>query len=177
MTDPAAIVARLNEEYRASVEALRGALQRFLDDGLTPDPALRAAGAFNYPELRLTWPQGETYPRLSRAYARLSAPGRYAVTVTRPDLFGDYLIEQLTLLMKDFAVEVSVARSAQEIPFPYVLDGSVDLAKADVGAAEIARHFPTTELARIGDEIADGFWEPALEDARPLALFDGLRTD
>ncbi|MFT4935056.1 MAG: AMP nucleosidase [Pseudoalteromonas distincta] len=175
--DPAAIVARLNKEYLTSVKALRGALQRFLDEGEIPDPALRAGGAFTYPELRISWPRGEAFPRLARAYARLSAPGDYAVTVTRPDLFGDYLVEQLTLLMSDFNVDVEVGRSAQEIPFPYVLDGTVDLAKADVGAAEIARHFPTTELAHIGDEIADGFWTPALEEARPLALFDGLRTD
>ena len=73
--DPAAIVARLNEEYLASVKALRSALQRFLDDGVIPDPALRAGGAFTYPELRLTWPRGEAFPRLARAYARLSAPG------------------------------------------------------------------------------------------------------
>jgi len=175
--DPAAILARLTEEYEASVGALRGALQTFLADGSPPDPALRASGAFTYPELRLTWPAGQDFPRLSRAYARLSAPGTYAVTVTRPDLFGAYLVEQLTLLMQDFAVSVEVGRSDQEIPFPYVLDGTVDLAKADVGAREIARHFPTTELAHIGDEIADGFWTPALEEARPLALFDGLRTD
>ncbi|WP_370867957.1 AMP nucleosidase [Phenylobacterium sp.] len=175
--DPAAIVARLTEEYLDSVQALRGALQRFLDQGEIPDPALRAGGAFTYPELRLRWPRGEAFPRLARAYARLSAPGDYAVTVTRPDLFGDYLVEQLTLLMGDFNVAVEVGRSSQEIPFPYVLDGTVDLAKADVGAGEIARHFPTTELAHIGDEIADGFWTPALEEARPLALFDGLRTD
>ncbi|HMO42876.1 MAG TPA: AMP nucleosidase [Phenylobacterium sp.] len=177
MTDPAAIVARLTEEYQTSVQALRGALQRFLDGGAPPDPALRASGAFVYPELQLTWPAGQDYPRLSRAYARLSAPGRYAVTVTRPDLFGDYLVEQLSLLMADFDLTVSVGRSNQEIPFPYVLDGTVDLAKADMGAAAIARHFPTTELAHIGDEIADGFWLPELEAARPLALFDGLRTD
>jgi AMP nucleosidase len=175
--DPAAIVARLSEEYLASVKALRGALQRFLEVGEVPDPALRASGAFTYPELRLTWPRGEAYPQLARAYARLSAPGDYAVTVTRPDLFAAYLEEQLTLLMADFNLTIEVGRSAQEIPFPYVLDGTVDLAKADVGAAEIARHFPTTDLAHIGDEIADGFWTPALEEARPLALFDGLRTD
>jgi len=175
--EPAAIVERLNDEYQASVTALRSALQRFLDDGTAPDPKLRQNGAFTYPELRLFWPPGQDFPRLSRAYARLSAPGAYAVTVTRPDLFGPYLAEQLTLLMRDFDVQLSVGRSAQEIPFPYVLDGTIDLAKADVGAREIARHFPTTELAHIGDEIADGFWTPALEEDRPLALFDGLRTD
>ncbi|MFZ5729396.1 MAG: AMP nucleosidase [Pseudomonadota bacterium] len=176
-SEPAAIVERLNDEYQASVTALRSALQRFLDDGAAPDPKLRRTGAFAYPELRLVWPPGQEFPRLSRAYARLSAPGAYSVTVTRPDLFGPYLVEQLTLLMRDFDVQLSVGRSAQEIPFPYVLDGTIDLAKADVGAREIARHFPTTELAHIGDEIADGFWTPALEQDRPLALFDGLRTD
>jgi AMP nucleosidase len=106
----------------------------------------------------------------------MSQPGDYAVTVTRPALFRDYLVEQLTLLIQDFEVEVEVARSTQEIPFPYVLDAA-DFPAADISAAQIARHFPTTELAHIGDEIADGLWAPALEEARPLSLFDGLRTD
>lgn len=173
----AAIVERLSEEYQATVEALRSALKTFLERGTPPDPALRSQGIFCYPELRLTWPSGHSYPRLSRAYARLSQPGDYSVTITRPDLYREYLTEQISLLMTDFDVTIEVARSNQEMPFPYVLDGAVDLAMADVGSSEIARHFPTTELAHIGDEIADGFWNAGLEPTRPLALFDGLRTD
>ena len=176
-TDAAGIVDRLDEEYRRSVEALRTALKTFLDGGPPPDPATRAAGAFAYPELRLYWPNGEAFPRISRAYARIGAPGHYAVTVTRPAWFRTYLIEQLSLLMEDFNVEVSVGRSRQEIPFPYVLDGQADTALADMGSAEIARHFPTTDLAHIGDEIADGAWLHNPDDPRPMALFDGLRTD
>ena len=172
----AGIVDRLEEEYRLSVDTLRTALKSFLSDGTAPDPALRRTGAFAYPELRLNWPEGKAYPRISRAYARIALPGDYAVTVTRPALFRDYLIEQLTLLQEDFDIEMSVGRSKQEIPFPYVLDPA-DMAKADVGSAEIARHFPTTELANIGDEIADGLWIAAEDQPRPLALFDGLRTD
>src|SRR3546814_5586928 len=42
---------------------------------------------------------------------------------------------------------------------------------------ELARHFPATELAEIGDEIADGLFMQDMEGERPLALFDGLRTD
>ncbi|HEX5379934.1 MAG TPA: AMP nucleosidase [Phenylobacterium sp.] len=174
--EAARILARLDEEYRASVEALRNALKVFLAGGPPPDPSVRAQGAFAYPELRLTWPAGQAFPRLSRAYARLAAPGDYAVTVTRPDLFHDYLVEQISLLLADFDVRIEVGRSKQEIPFPYVLDGAVDIAMADIGSADIARHFPTTELAFIGDEIADGYWTPD-EGPRPLALFDGLRTD
>ena len=171
------IWSQLNDEYRASVEALRSALKTFLSGGPAPDPALRAGGAFTYPELRLHWAPGQLYPRLSRAFARLASPGSYAVTVTRPDHFKDYLIEQISLILSDFEVQIEVGRSTQEIPFPYVLDGTVDLAMADVGSADIARHFPTTDLAFLGDEVADGFYAPTLEQARPLALFDGLRTD
>jgi AMP nucleosidase len=175
--DAVAIVERLDVEYQATISALRSALKTFLSGGPPPDPAERAAGIFAYPELRLNWPPGHNFPRLGRAYARLSQPGDYAVTVTRPDLFRDYLIEQIGLLMADFDVSVEVGRSTQEMPFPYVLDGAVDIAMADIGSADIARYFPTTELALIGDEIADGFWNASLEPARPLALFDGLRTD
>jgi AMP nucleosidase len=173
----AAIVERLNQEYQTTVRSLRTSLQTFLSGGPPPTPAERAKGIFTYPELRLSWPPGRAYPRLSRAYARISQPGNYSVTVTRPDLYRDYLTEQIDLLMKDFDIRVEVGRSTQEMPFPYVLDGAVDLAMADVGSAEIARHFPTTELAYIGDEIADGLWIPSLEETRPLALFDGLRID
>ena len=176
-TDAAGIVDRLEDEYGRTVEALRGALRAFLAGGPPPDPGLRASGAFNYPELRLHWPAGQAFPRIGRAYARIGAPGHYAVTVTRPHLYRDYLIEQLGLLAQDFRVDIEVGRSTQEMPFPYVLDGQADVALADIGSAEIARHFPTTELAFIGDEIVDGSWTHSPDKPRPLALFDGLRTD
>ena len=175
-TEAAGIVDRLETEYRKSVDSLRSALKAFLAGGAPPDPSVRQSGAYVYPELRLTWPQGLPYPRTSRAYARIPAPGRYAVTVTRPELFRDYLIEQLSLLQEDFAIELDVGRSTQEIPFPYVLDAA-DLAVADISSVEIAQHFPTTELAFIGDEIADGAWIGVENEPRPLALFDGLRID
>src|SRR5260221_8669310 len=107
-TEAARIVGRLNEEYTASVEALRKALKTFLAGGAPPDAAVRTNGAYVYPELRLTWPPGLGYPRLSRAFARMAAPGEYAVTVTRPDLFHDYLVEQISLLLADFDVQIEV---------------------------------------------------------------------
>src|SRR5215469_537253 len=156
-TEAAAVVARLDEEYRRSREALHAALKAFMQGGPPPDAAQRRAGAFAYPALRITYATAQPTPRLARAYARFSQPGVYRATITRPELFADYLTEQLTLLMTDFEIEVAVERSDQEIPFPYVLDGA-DAAVADVGADELARHFPTTELAHIGDEVIDGFW-------------------
>ncbi|HUO12525.1 MAG TPA: AMP nucleosidase, partial [Caulobacteraceae bacterium] len=172
----AEIVARLDADYRRAADALRTALVVFMQGGAPPDPTPRAERAFAYPELRIDYRPTVPPPRLARAYARFSTPGVYAVTVTRPDLFADYLTEQLALIMSDFEVEVSVGRSSQEIPFPYVLDGA-EAAAADVSAAEIARWFPATELAHIGDEVVDGLWLAPSGGPRPLALFDALRTD
>lgn len=171
---PEAVVDRLTELHGAAVEALRQALRDFMEDGRRPDPVARAEGVFAYPELRVTW-RGETIPPpTSRAYGRIALPGVYASTVTRPDLFRDYLVEQLTLLRRDYGATFEVERSHQEIPFPYVLDGS-DVSGDPALAAELARWFPATELASIGDETADGFLDAS--DVRPLALFDGLRAD
>jgi AMP nucleosidase len=170
-------VARLVEVYDLAVTALRAALQEYLKNGTKPDLIDRAAGVFGYPELKLTWRADVPPPRLNRAYARLSVPGTYTTTVTRPDMFRDYLLEQLTLLEQDYGVSYEVAPSTQEIPFPYVLDGAEDMALDAQPSTEIARWFPTTELAFIGDETADGSWTSDPEGIRPLALFDALRTD
>jgi AMP nucleosidase len=175
-TEAAAIVARLDSEYRRASEALRSALRAFIHQGVRPDGKLRTERAFAYPELRLSYQPTRLPPKLSRAYARFSQPGVYGATITRPDLFADYLTEQLALILTDFEADVAVGRSDQEIPFPYVLD-AVDAAAADVDSAEVARHFPTTELAHIGDEVSDGLWASPLGATRPLALFDALRTD
>ncbi len=172
-----AAVRALKAEYERSVANLRGDLAAFLHDRTTPDAAHRAAGAYVYPILRLTYSADGPPPRLPRAFARFSNSGVYQTTVTRPDLFEDYLTEQLSLLLADFQPLVEVLRSEQEIPFQYVLDGSIDFNVADLTAAEIARYFPSTELAMIGDEVADGLWLPEAGGARPLTLFDGPRTD
>jgi len=169
-----ALVDELDAEYRRSVEALRTALRAFLARGVAPDPGVRAAGAFVYPALSLTWAGAAPAPRLPRAFARFSQSGTYRATITRPDLFRDYLIEQLSLILADFEVNAEVSRSSQEIPYPYILDGS-ELVDIEISASEIARHFPSTELALIGDEVADGLWSTG--GARPLTLFDGPRTD
>jgi AMP nucleosidase len=70
---------------------------------------------------------------------------------------------------------VDIGTSKDEIPYPYVLDAGFDL--VDVRAVELARIFPSTELERIGDELADGTWTHGADMPRPLALFDAARVD
>ncbi|MBB5715324.1 AMP nucleosidase [Sphingomonas aerophila] len=177
MTRAAQIVSELDRLYCASVERLQSALTAYVTEGRRPDPQARHDGSFAYPEIALTYRGGaEDRPVPPRSFGRLSTPGTYRISVTKPGLFADYLTEQLTLLIEDYDVEVQAVPGRQEIPFPYVLDPGHALSLDAVSAAELARFFPATELAHIGDEIADGRWQSP-DPSRPLALFDALRTD
>ena len=176
MTQASDIVADLDRLYRASVERLQQALNRYITDGTTPDPETRTDGSFAYPELRVTYRGGINKPIPRRSFGRLVEAGDYRITVTRPAMFADYLTEQLTFLIEDYDVEVHAVTGRQEIPFPYVLDPNTILSLDDISATELGRHFPATELSHIGDEIADGIWI-SQDETRPLALFDALRTD
>ena len=170
------IVAELDRLYTASVDRLQAALTLYLSNGTPPSPESRRDGSFAYPEIHLRFSGGEGRPAPLRSFGRLVTPGEYRISVTKPAIFADYLTEQLTLLIEDYDVEVRAVPGATEIPFPYVLDPGHALRLDEVSAAELARFFPATELAHIGDEIADGLWA-SIDSTRPLALFDGLRTD
>ncbi len=176
MTTASVIVDELDRLYNASVDRLQAALTAYLTDGTRPDPTTRTDGSFAYPEIYLSYRGGDDRPTPRRSFGRLVTPGNYRISVTKPALFAGYLTEQLTLLIEDYDVTVEARPGRQEIPFPYVLDPGHALSLDQVSASELARWFPATELAHIGDEIADGLWI-SNEDARPLALFDGLRTD
>ena len=171
------IIRQLVTEYEASVKRLQTALARYLKDGIAPTSEERANSDFCYPELTIVYRGKERETVTNLAFGKLEKIGTYRTTFTKPDLFAEYVGTQLVLLVEQYEVEISVGRSRQEIPFPYVLDGSDDLELGTVSPNELARHFPTTELADIGDEIADGLLRVKGNDNSPLALFDALRTD
>lgn len=171
------IINQLVTEYDASVKRLQTALAHYLKDRTPPSADQRASNDFCYPELVITYAGKHRETQSNLAFGKLEKVGTFRTTFTKPDLFADYIGEQLDLLMEQYELEISVGRSKQEIPFPYVLDGSADLELGTVSPNELARHFPTTELADIGDEIADGLLRIKGNASAPLALFDGLRTD
>ena len=171
------VVDDLQAIHDRSVSNLRKGLADYLKTGTKPDAHDRLNGLFAYPELRVTYAPEGPAPRVGRAFGIIREAGTYAVSIARPALFRAYLLEQLELLVRDYDVEVTVRHSAQEIPYPYVLDGADDLQLDGVKTEELARWFPTTQLAHIGDEVADGVFAPMLEEARPLSLFDGPRVD
>lgn len=171
---PDAAVDRLAQLFEQATGALRVALDDYLRDRSRPsEEQLRQ---FRYPELRLTYEsQGEAAATV-RAYAKVQVPGVYSVTVTHPEDFRRYLLEQLGPLMRDFTLQVEVGVSDQAIPYPYVLEYA-DLAASGVTPNELARIFPSTDLSAVTDSTADGLYDWESASRLPLALFDAARVD
>jgi AMP nucleosidase len=171
------IINQLVIEYGSSVKRLQTALAAYLKDKTAPSADQRANNDFCYPELVITYAGKTRASKSNLAFGKLEKVGTFRTTFTKPDLFAEYIGEQLDLLVEQYELHISVGRSSQEIPFPYVMDGSADLELGTISPNELARYFPTTELADIGDEIADGLLRVRGNSSSPLALFDGLRTD
>ncbi|MCC6942633.1 MAG: AMP nucleosidase, partial [Novosphingobium sp.] len=166
------IIAELIDLYDSAVARLRDDIAIYANTGTPPPLSRRSDGSYSYPELRIRLDDDPRTESNGRAFGRLAQRGNYACTITRPALFADYLTEQIELIGTSYNVRIEVGRSRQEIPFPYVLDGAYGAQIALVSPQELAKHFPATDLAHIGDEIADGEFNVG-DGPFPLSLFDG----
>jgi integrase len=75
-----------------------------------------------YPFVRITT---TSYARLDSrlAYGFVAGPGAHETTVTRPDLFSRYFIEQMRLLIANHGVPVEIGESDEPIPIGALLTG------------------------------------------------------
>ncbi|CAN0526635.1 unnamed protein product, partial [Scytosiphon promiscuus] len=108
LNTPEHVIDALENLYSDAVSALSSALDMFLHSGKPPAPALRESGAFCYPQIRIVYNPDGPPPPISRAFGKMSEAGTYVSTITRPDFFRDYLTEQLSLLMRDYDIDVYV---------------------------------------------------------------------
>lgn len=169
---PTQALDKLELLYNTSVRALRAAIADYTQYGILPDADARIEGLFVYPQLRVSWNGVPRASNKTRAYARFTHPGSYTTTITHPQLFRDYLGEQLELLHQDYGICIDVTPSQHEIPYPYVIDG---LNLDRTMSAGLAHHFPGADLAQISDETADGLFHSIAE--WPLSHFDARRVD
>ena len=158
--------------YEASAQHLRQALQSFVDGADLG--RVRAC----YPFVRLrTSTVARADSRL--AYGFVAGPGHYETTLTRPDLFGTYYLEQFRLLLRNHGVVLEIGTSHEPIPLHFAL-GEHDHIE---GALTPERRrlmrdvFDLPNLAAMDDGIANGTHEPAPGEAHPLSLFTGPRVD
>ena len=171
--DPALALAQVQAIYRGSIAHLREWLQRFIA-GETLTQRVRAC----YPFVRVhTATVARADSRLS--YGFVSGPGAYETTLTRPELFGRYYLEQFSLLLRNHAVQLEIGTSAMPIPLHFALGGHEHLEGTMSAERRLLMHdlFDLPDLAAMDDGIANGTHETRAGDAQPLALFTAPRVD
>ena len=163
--DPVAAVDRLTELYARATGWLK---DRFVDSigGATPEARYRAY----YPELRLTTAShslGDS--RLS--FGHVALPGSYVATITRPDLFRDYLIQQIGLLIRNHQVPVAVGDSDTPIPVHFAVAAQTDLNVPQEGVLTFSLRdvFDVPDLDTMNDDIVNGIAQPGTDGTRHLA--------
>lgn len=172
-TDPAAAVARLEALYAQATDFLCEAFMRSMAEGAPADQRIRAF----YPEIRITTTSfAQVDSRLS--YGHVAAPGTYATTVTRPDLFRHYLIQQIGLLIKNHGQPVTIMASQTPIPVHFAVASRPDLTVPQEGAADFTLRdvFDVPDLATTNDDIVNGTYKSE-DSIGPLALFSAQRVD
>jgi AMP nucleosidase len=109
----------------------------------------------------------------------VAGPGRFETTLSRPDLYAGYYLEQFTLLLENHGVELEVGTSSQSIPVHFSfaendhIEGSLSAERRQL----MRDVFDLPDLTAMDDGIANGTYMPRPGEAQPLSLFTAQRVD
>ncbi|MFZ4625377.1 MAG: AMP nucleosidase, partial [Rhodoferax sp.] len=176
-TDPVAALAKARLIYDNSIAHLRRAMQAFVAGDDLPGH-VRAC----YPFVRV---QTDTVARRGSAnsarlsYGFVAGPGRYETTLTQPDLYAKYYLEQFTLLLENHHVALEVGTSNQPIPVHFSfadnehIEGSLSFERRQ----RMRDVFDLPDLTAMDDGIANGTHVSQRGESQPLSLFTATRVD
>jgi len=172
-TEAQAALEQVQALYEAAVTHLRDRLAAFIA-GTLPPGRVRAC----YPVVRVRI-DSVARPDSRLAYGFVAAPGLYETSLTRPDLFADYLRTQFELLLSNHGVALEVGMGEQPIPLHFSfagqshVEGHLSLEQRQ----QLCDVFDLPDLAAMDDGIANGTHETPDGEPLPLALFTAPRID
>jgi AMP nucleosidase len=165
---------RLVDIYARNTAFIRDAFAQFAQGNFVAKQRVRAC----YPAIRI---KVSTYQEVDSrlSYGHVVEPGTYMTTVTQPELYFDYLREQIGLLIRNHGVAVEIGESDMPIPLHFSFtDGNyVEGVYSDRLGDLLRDHFDVPDLAVTDDAIVNGTWRGRPEDPRPLAPFTAPRVD
>ena len=110
------------------------------------------------------------------AFGHVNNPGTYKTTITRPKLFKGYLIQQLSLLIKNHNVPIQIDYSETPIPIHFAMKEEIapDLQLNNFDFT-LRDYFDVPNLSNTNDDIVNGTLEKS--QIKPLAPFTAQRID
>jgi AMP nucleosidase len=175
--EPESALAQVRAIYSQQIDHLRDALQRFVAGQSLPGH-VRAC----YPFVRIrtdTVARQAALENSGLSYGFVAGAGHFETTLTRPDLYGNYYLEQFRLLHQNHGVELEVGTSTHPIPihFSFAENDHIEGNMSPERRLVMRDVFDLPDLAAMDDGIANGTWEPRSGEAQPLALFTAARVD
>ena len=158
------------------IEATNFLLKCFGDyhAGKSPEGHYRAY----YPQLSITT---FTYTQVDTrlAFGHVGEPGTYTTTLTRPQLFHNYLLQQIKLLIDNHQVPVTVSVSDVPIPLHFAITNELRLTAGKIrkDARSLRDIFDVPDLKTTNDDISNGDATNDANGIRPLAPFTAQRVD
>ncbi|WP_282158749.1 AMP nucleosidase [Shimia thalassica] len=172
-TDAEAAVTRLEELYREGTSFLCEKFRIVLEGG----PKQKRFRAF-YPEIRITTTSfAQIDSRLS--FGHVAEPGTHSTTITRPDLFRNYLVQQIDLLICNHGVPVIIGPSDTPIPIHFAVSSDATLTVPQEGASSFTLRdvFDVPMLSNTNDDIVNGTFSGHDDGSAPLSPFTAQRID
>lgn len=171
-TDATKAVDHLAALYDAAVQHLTGCFRRFMA-GERPTQRVRAT----YPYVAVTIP---TFPSIDSrlSFGFLGQPGRYATTITRPDIFRSYLLQQLGMILSNHEAPIEVGFSETPIPVHFAFPVGMHIDGEIAGDFDLwlKDSFDVPDLTVVDDHIVNST-PRGRSDESPLAYFTAPRTD
>lgn len=168
-------VTYLQELYQQSENRILTAFNVLSQEGDFDETTLFSLSQATYPYIGIQIEKKDLNHDPNFAYAVALESGIYGTTVTRPDIFFDYYVEQISLLIERHKVPVFIGHSDWPIPLPFITEHT----PSDLNPEQlwnIQNHFVLPDLSRIDDDIANCSHKPSRQ-VKPLALFTAERVD
>ena len=167
-------LAHIKDIYETNSAFLRDSFREFGESEKIEKQHISAC----YPYMRLKVDDSRRLDtRLS--YGFVSHPGTYETTLTRPDIFGRYYLEQMKLLLATHNDEIEIGVSDTKIPIHFALGEGFHIEK-DLTREHmemLPNVFDIPDLTLMDDEIANGTYQVRDGQPSPLSLFTAPRVD
>jgi AMP nucleosidase len=163
-------VDRLCELYDQATAFLQDHFRKAMSEG-APAGRVRAF----YPEIRF---RTRTYAKVDTrlSFGHVSDPGSYATTITRPDLFRNYLAQQISLLIQNHGLPVEIGPSSTPIPVHFAVGPDVPVPQEGAADFTLRDVFDVPDLTTTSDDIVNGT-HVGVDGTGALSLFTAQRID
>ena len=161
--DPTKAVKKLIADYEKSILFLRENFDKFLQNGYQGERYRTY-----YPEICIEVKSfAPTDSRLS--FGHVTEPGIYSATVTQPELFEKYLIQQISLLIENHNVPITIGVSKTPIPLHFAMKGKlVTSPNNDIEEFPLRDVFDVPDLSTTNDSIVNGTSPSSKEEPSSL---------